>query len=64
MGSIAQSWRDVKNIKNEKQANIMMNHEICALLYTSAWLDEAQMLRNLDPSKYPDHDMFYDDNLK
>ncbi len=59
IGSTEQSWSDVKAIKNGKQADFGSESlEKRIIYYTSSKLDEAQILRNLDASNNPDHDMF------
>lgn len=65
IGSAERSWSDVKTIKNGKRASIGGETlEKRAVLYTSAKLEEAQLLRNFGSPKDPDYDMFGDDDLK
>ncbi len=55
----------MKNIKNGKWANIGGEPlEKWAILYISANLKEAQLLRNSDGLNDPNHDVFGDDDLK
>ncbi len=58
----------MKTIKNGKRANVGDESlEKRAILYTSAKLEEAQLLRNSDASKYQkisDYDLFGDNDLK
>ncbi len=55
IGSAEQSWSNVKTIKNGKRANIGgKTLEKRAMLYTSAELLEAQLMRNSDTSNDPD----------
>ncbi len=64
IGSAEQSWSDVKNIKNGKRSNIGGGSlEKRAILYTTAKLEEAQLLRN-SSAKDSDYDVFDDDDLK
>jgi len=64
IGSAEQSWSDVKTIKNGKRANIGGGSlEKRAILYTTAKLEEAQLLRNSSAKDF-DYDVFGDDNLK
>ncbi len=52
-------------MKNRKQANIDGElSEKRVILYTSAKLEVAHILRNLDASKDPAHDVVEDDDLK
>ncbi len=65
IGSAERSWSDVKTIKNGKRANIGGETlEKRAILYTSAKLEEAQLLRNSTSSYDPDYDVFGDDDIK
>ncbi len=55
----------MKTIKNGKRATICgESMEKRTILYTSAKLEEAQSLRNLDLSNDSDYGMFGDDDLK
>ena len=55
----------MKTIKNGKWANIDGETlEKRAILYTSAKLEEAQLLRNSVTSNDPDYDVFGNDDLK
>ncbi len=55
----------MKTIKNGKRANIGGESlEKMVILYTSAKLEEAQLLRNSDASKDSDYNVFGDDDLK
>ncbi len=55
----------MKTIKNGKRANIGGESlEKRAILYTSAKLEEAQLLRNTDSSKDSEYDVFGNDDLK
>ncbi len=65
IGSAERSWSDVKTIKNGKRANIGGDTlEKRAILYTSAKLEEAQILRNSSKLNDPDYDVFGDDDIK
>ncbi len=66
IGSIEQSWRNVKTIKKGKWANFGgKSLEIRPIFHTSAKLEEAHLLlRNLDSSKYSDYDVFGNNDLK
>ncbi len=65
IGSAEQSWGNVKTVKNGKRAIIGGESlEKRAVLYTSAKLEEAQLLRNSDASKDSDYDMFGNNDLK
>ncbi len=64
IGSAERAWSDVKTIKNGKRANLGGGSlEKRAILYTTAKLEEAQLLRN-SIEKDPDYDVFGDDDLK
>ncbi len=64
IGLVEQSWSNVKTIKNGKRANIGGESlEKRAILYTSAKLEEAQLMRN-SIAKDSDYDVFSDDDLK
>ncbi len=55
----------MKTIKNGKRANIGRETlEKRSILYTSAKLEEAHLLRNSTLSNDPDYDVFGDDDLK
>ncbi len=65
IGSAEQSWSDVKTIKNGKRANIGRETlEKRAILYTSAKIEEAQLMRNSGSSNDPDYDVFSNDDLQ
>ncbi len=65
IGLVEQSWSNVKTIENDKRENIGVESlEKRAILYTSAKLEEAQLLRNCDSSKDSDYDVFGDDDLR
>ncbi len=65
IGSAERSWSDVKTIKNGKRANIGGETlEKRAILYTSAKLEEAQLLRNSSLTNDPDYDVFGNDDLQ
>ncbi len=60
-----QLWSDVKTIKNGKRANIGGETlEKRAILYTSAKLEEAQLLRNSNTSNDPYYNVFGDNDLQ
>ena len=64
IGSAEQSWSNVKTIKNGKRANIVGGSlEKRAIFYTSAKLEEAQIMRN-SIAKDSDYNVFGDDDLK
>ncbi len=55
----------MKTIKNGKRANIGGETlEKRAILYTSAKLEEAQLMRNSDMSNDPDYNVFSDNHLQ
>ncbi len=63
--SVEWSWSDVKTIKHGKHAiNGGKSLEKRAILYTSAKLDDDQLLKNPDSSKNSNYDVFGDDDLK
>ncbi len=65
IGSEKWSRSDVKTVKYGKQASISgQSLEKRAILYTSTMLEEAQLLRNSNAPKYPDHDVFGNNDLK
>ncbi len=65
IGSAERSWSDVKTIKNGKRVNIGGETlEKRAILYTSAKLEESQLLRNSTSSNDPDYDVFGDDDIQ
>ncbi len=65
IGSAERSWSDVKTIKNGKRANISGDSlEKRAILYTSAKLEEAQIMQNSESSNDPDYDVFGEEDLK
>ncbi len=64
IGSAELSWSDLKTIKNGKQANIGGESLERVILYTSAKLEEAQIMRNTESSNDPDYNVFGDKDLK
>ncbi len=65
IGSAERSWSNVKTIKYGKRVNICDESlEKMAILYMSAKLEEAQLLRNTDSSKDSNYDVFGDDDLR
>ncbi len=65
IGSAERSWSAVKTIKNGKRTNIGRETlEKRAILYTSAKLEEAQLLRDSGSSNDPDYNVFGNDDLQ
>ncbi len=65
IGSAERSWKDVKTIKNGKRANVGGGSlEKRAILYKSAKLEEAQLIRNSGSSNETDYDVFGNDDLQ
>ncbi len=65
IGSAERSWSNVKTIKNGKRTNIgEETQEKRTILYTSAKLEEAQLIRNSSMSNDPDYNVFGDNDLQ
>ncbi len=62
IGSAEWSWSNVKTIKRANIGGETLEKR--AILYTSAKLEEAQLMRNSGSSNETDYDVFSNDNLQ